>query len=132
MRLVDTSVWVDFLRGTHTAKTEKLRALLEAAAPALITGVVLQELLQGARDAAEWKSLRTYFLALPFVHLEDPIVSHASAAELHYRCRRRGVTPRSMVDCLIAQVAIENGLVLLHDDADYDRMAKVIPELKVE
>lgn len=59
------------------------------------------------------------------------IQSFDNAAQLNFRCRRKGVTVRSTIDLLIAETAIENNIELLHDDEDYANMAKVISELKL-
>ena len=66
-----------------------------------------------------------------FYHLQDPVVGYEEAAQLYYRCRRTGVNVRSTIDCLIAHVAIEPYLYLLHDDRDFDHMGRVLPELKL-
>jgi predicted nucleic acid-binding protein len=63
-----------------------------------------------------------------FYHPRDPIESYREAALIYFR-RRAGITIRSSVDCLIARVAIEHDLLLLHDDRDFEAMARVVPEL---
>jgi hypothetical protein len=55
----------------------------------------------------------------------DPLATHVAAARIYYDCRRRGLTVRSTLDCVIAQIAIEHGVPLLHDDRDYDAIAHV-------
>jgi hypothetical protein len=57
----------------------------------------------------------------------DPVESFAQAAKIYFQCRRKGITVRSTIDCLIAQTAIEHNLLLLHDDRDYEGIASVIP-----
>lgn len=57
------------------------------------------------------------------------MATHLAAAQLYQQCRRRGTTPRSSNDCLIAQVAIDNGLRLLHNDRDFDVIAAAAPDL---
>ena len=57
--------------------------------------------------------------------------SYAQAARIYFRCREKGVTPRSSIDCLICQVAIEHKLQLLHNDADFNHMARVIKEVQI-
>jgi predicted nucleic acid-binding protein len=59
------------------------------------------------------------------------MASYESAARLYFLCRKKGITIRSTIDFLIAQTAIENNLVLMHNDEDFNTMAKVIKELKV-
>ena len=94
-----------------------------------ITGVIFQEVLQGAASQAKFDYLTEYLGSQPFYHPQGPIESYKEAALIYFRCRRAGVTIRSAVDCLIARVAIEHDLVLLHDDRDFEKMAGVIPEL---
>ncbi len=132
MYLADTSVWINALRGNRTVQARKLDELLALSVPCGLTGVIFQELLQGAGSEDEWGELQDHLSVQRFYHLKHPIDSFEAAARLYFRCRRRGVTPRSAADCLIAQAAIEHDLILLHEDQDFDRMAAAIPELKVE
>jgi predicted nucleic acid-binding protein len=131
MFLVDTSVWVDYLRGREAEPVEKLQGILDAGQPFGITSAIYQEILQGADSEASFDRLATYFRTQVFYQPADPVSSYAAAARLYARCRRVGVTIRSTIDCLIAQVAIEHDLFLLHRDRDFDLMAEVIPELKL-
>ena len=73
--------------------------------------------------------MRIYFGGQRFYTFADATRSHASAARIYLDCRQSGVTVRSTVDCLIAQCAIESGLVLLHHDVDFKRIAHVVPSL---
>lgn len=131
MLLVDTSVWIGFLRGTDSGSVERLKSVLMRGEPAGITGVIYQEILQGTDSVERYEEYRDYFGSQPFFHPRDGIASYAEAARLFFLCCRNGVTIRSTADCLIAQIAIEHDLVLLHDDRDFDHMAQVIHELKV-
>lgn len=99
--------------------------------PVSITGVILQEILQGVRDEVTFKRYRELFSVQHFVHPLNPVGTYADAAKLYARCRWRGVTPRSPTDCFIAQLAIEHDLTLLHDDADYEKIARIEPRLKL-
>ena len=128
MVLVDTGVWIDLLRNRDTAATTRLRQLL-ARGLAAVAPVIVQELLQGASSASSLQALREHFVALPMVLPRSVIGTYAAAGELYARCRWLGVTPRSPLDCLIAELAIENELPLLHDDRDFDRIAGVEPKL---
>ena len=130
MYLVDTSVWIDYLRGRDCAHVEFLRGLLPHPLVVGITHLIYAEILQGARNPAAFDRLRTYFGGQRFYTSADAVVSHASAARMYLDCRREGVTVRSMVDCLLAQCAIESELVLLHHDMDFKRIARVVPRLK--
>ena len=66
-----------------------------------------------------------------FNHPGDPLETYREAALLYFRCRRLGVTVRSTIDCLIARQAIEQDLLLIHNDRDFSNMADIVPELKL-
>ncbi|MCY4013215.1 MAG: PIN domain-containing protein [Gammaproteobacteria bacterium] len=127
MYLVDTSVWVDFVRGRDLAHVAFLRDLLSNPLAVSITHLVYLEILQGARNRRGYDRLKDYFGGQRFVAFDEPLASHAAAARMYLDCRRRGVTIRSGVDCLIAQCAIESNLTLLHHDRDFTRIATVEP-----
>ena len=57
--------------------------------------------------------------------------SYENAALMYYKCRKAGITPRSTIDMLIAQTAIDNNLLLFHNDTDFVKISSVIPELKL-
>jgi predicted nucleic acid-binding protein len=129
--LVDTSVWIDYLEGAETEIAERFSEVLDRGYPFGITAVIYQEVLQGVSSQGEFDRLSEYLGSQRFYHAEDPIGSYREAARLYLRCRRAGVTVRSATDCLIAQVAIENDLLLLHGDQDFERMVQVVPELQL-
>ena len=85
--------------------------------------------MQGVSSRAKFEQLAEYLGSQTFYHPVDPVESYREAAHIYFRCRREGVTIRSAIDCLIARVAIEHGLILLHDDRDFEKMAEVVPEL---
>lgn len=130
MYLVDTSVWIDYLRGRDAAHVELLDELLANPLAVGISDLIYLEILQGAKHAAGYAELRAHFSGQRFYRFTDPEASHAAAAKLYFDARRAGVTIRSNLDCLIAQCAIDHGLILLHHDADFVRMASVAPKLK--
>lgn len=130
MVLVDSSVWIDLLRKQATAQTTALQTLLESN-EAAITPVIYQEILQGAASAERLAKLREYFSTLPFLLPTHPIKTYEKAAELYAHCRLRGHTPRSPHDCLIARIAIEHKVRLLHDDRGYEAITSVEPKLKL-
>ena len=130
MALVDSTVWIDLLRGNDSPAVLTLRRLL-AEGQAVTAPVILQEVLQGASSPANLQRLREHFLALPMVEPAPGGVTHAAAGELYARCRWQGVTPRSPHDCLIAQLAIEHDLSLLHDDRDFVALAGMDGRLRL-
>lgn len=131
MILVDTSVWIDWLRGRDTAAMAVLDRVLANGTPFGIAGVIYQEILQGADSPTSFQRLADYFGSQRFYEPKDPIETHAAAAALYMRCRHKGVTIRSTVDCLIAQIALEHELALLHSDRDFPRLRFVAPRLSL-
>jgi len=129
--LVDTSVWIGYLRGDFSPVTDALDRLMADGVPFGITGIILQEILQGADSPESQQRLKSYFVTQRFLHPLDPVETHAQAADIYARCRRAGLTIRSTIDCLIARIAIEHKATLLHADRDYLHMARVIPELQL-
>lgn len=130
MILVDSTVWIDLLRKRRTAPTAILDRLLNLT-EAAVTPVIVQEILQGATDASSFARLRAHFLPLPLLKTRPGVATHVAAAELYARCRWAGITPRSPHDCLIAIVAVEHNVPLLHDDRDFEHLAEIEPELKL-
>ena len=129
MYLVDTSVWIDYLRDREGPHMDFLQDLLRDPQTVGISHVIYMEILQGARDTAAQEKLQAYFSSQRFHAFQDPLESHAMAARIYLNCRLHGITLRSAIDCLIAQCAIESDLILFHHDRDYSRIASVLPEL---
>jgi predicted nucleic acid-binding protein len=125
MIAVDTSAAIDLLRQRNTALARNFERLIEAGEPLGFPAPVAQELLQGARDEAEWRLL-SRFVASQEILVPD-IDTYRRAAKIYYDCRRGGLTVRSTVDCLVAQLALDRGGFLLADDRDYASIAMVRP-----
>lgn len=130
MVLVDSSVWIALLRNQANRPVTALRGLLDSHQAAL-SPVIYQEILQGANSAAHFDTLREYFSAQPFLVPAHPVRSHEEAARLYARCRWQGVTPRSPVDCIVAQTALEQDVELLAHDRDFEAMASVESHLRL-
>lgn len=131
MILVDTSVWIDYFKGSQTEGAAKLSQALDEKKPCGLSSVIYQEILQGADSEASFARLSSYLNALVFFQPAHPLESFAAAAQIYLRCRKEGLTIRSTIDCLIAQIAIENDLWLLHRDKDFDHIARVFPQLRI-
>ncbi len=127
MILVDTSVLIDFFKGIKNPAEVRFKSILEQDIPFGITALIYQEVLQGAKSEKEYAGLKKYLSSQRFFHPQDPIETFAEAARIYFRCRKKGITVRSTVDCLIAQIAIENKLLLLHNDRDFEAMTAVAP-----
>jgi predicted nucleic acid-binding protein len=131
MYLIDTSVWIDSLRQVDNPPARFFARLIADEVPYGITGVIYQEVLQGARRHADFEQLREYLGSLTFYAPADPVETFAEAADLYRRCREQGITIRAAADCLIARIALERGLILVHNDRDYTQIARVFPDLRV-
>lgn len=131
MYLIDTSVWVDYLRDKDNMPVKTLNWILDNQIPFGITGLIYQEILQGALTAADAEKFQIYFGTQRFFHPEDEILSYQHAAKIYFDCRRQGITIRSTIDCLIAQIAIENNLILLHNDVDFIQIHKIASKLRL-
>ena len=131
MILVDTSVWVGYLRGDERPAVARLEALLERGVPVAVASIVAQELLQGVATPEAFERLERYLGSQRRVELSDPWLGAVEAARIYGACRAAGVTIRSSVDCLIARIAIEHDLALLHDDRDFTDIARVVSELRI-
>ena len=129
--LVDSSVWIPFLRGDSTPEVEWLSSALDDASPVWLAPTILQEVLQGANNLARFKKWNRILGELPMLELADQRSTAREAAYLYARCRWEGVTPRSSNDCLIAMHAISHSMSLLHNDRDFVRIAEVDSRLKL-
>ena len=129
--LVDSSVWIAYLRGDNWVEVEFLAEALEQGAPVWLAPPILQEVLQGADSPDRFARWDRVLGELPMVIAPDAREAARSAAHLYARCRWAGVTPRSANDCLIAMHAILGAMPLLHRDRDFDLIAEVEPKLKL-
>lgn len=123
MILVDTSVWIDFFRGRDTPYRRALHELIVGEEDLCITGIILTEILQGIKDDRANRETKEYLLEFPIYH-PSGITTYIEAADIYRQCMRKGKTVRKTIDCLIASVAIENDLMLLHNDSDFDHIAE--------
>lgn len=128
MYLVDTSVWIDYIKGRNTETVVFLDNLLVNPLAIGINQFIYLEILQGAADEQNFERFRNYFSTQRFYPLSFD--SYEQAAKIYFDCRRKGITIRSSLDCLIAQGAIEHNLILLHHDRDYLQIGSVYTQLK--
>jgi predicted nucleic acid-binding protein len=128
--LVDTSVWIDFFKARANPAVQRLKSLLESGLEVGLSAIILQEILQGTSNQQQFVKYRSYFETQPIYLHPDPVKAAIAAAQIYFDCRRRGITVRSSNDCLIAHTAMENGLILLHNDEDFRRIHKVVKALK--
>ncbi len=115
--LVDTSVWIDFFNGSDSGQVSLLEAAMQEEDAVLKCGLVLMEILQGIRSETELKKTKDCLDELPCLSMER--ATFEEAARMYRTLRKTGVTIRKPMDCLIAAVAMQNGLPLLHNDRDF-------------
>jgi predicted nucleic acid-binding protein len=123
--LADTSAWVEFDRATGSSADQRVTALIGTDGPIAITEPIVMEVLAGARSDERADDLRR--LLLRFTHLAfDVVADFDGAVRIYRRCRSAGITPRGLIDCMIASVAWRRRASLLAHDADLARVANVI------
>ncbi len=125
MVLVDTSVWADFLNGHASPEALALKGLIEEEVDIFCTGLILQEVLQGIREKRQRAIIRKDLEE--FVYIQPSLQTHIDSAELFFSCRKKGITVRKSIDCVIAMLAIEYDLEVLQKDRDFPMIAKVMP-----
>jgi predicted nucleic acid-binding protein len=128
--LADSSAWIEYDRATGSSVHRRLRALIETGGPVAVTEPVIMEVLAGARDDRREADLRRLLLRFELLGF-DAVSDFNGAVAIYRRCRAAGVTPRGMLDCMIAAVAWRTGARLLSHDADMDRVAGVI-EIEID
>ena len=126
MILADTSAWVEYDRATGTAADRRLRALITTDAELAVSEPVIAEVVAGARDDRREHDLRRFLTRCVLLRC-DAAVDFDGAARIYRECRRAGVTPRGLLDCVIASVALRHGADVLAHDADLARIATVVP-----
>ncbi len=122
MIVVDSSVWIPYLRNDRTERTARFDELLDRER-ILVGDVIVCEILQGVRDereAARIEALLRSFDLAPMLDVELAV----RAAANYRRLRSIGITIRKTVDLIIGTFCIENGHDLLHDDRDFAHMER--------
>jgi predicted nucleic acid-binding protein len=115
--LVDTSAWVDFFNDFDSPEADALASLIREEADILTCGVVVAEVLQGLKQTKTLGAIERHFLEMEWLTPSEPR-TYVEAANLYRKLRSRGVTIRSTIDCLIARLADEHGVLLLSKDRD--------------
>jgi predicted nucleic acid-binding protein len=125
MILVDSSAWVEYDRATGSSVDTRLTRLVSDEAELAVTEPAVMEVVAGAVDDAREADLRRLLQRFELLRF-DPVVDFDAAARIYRACRRVGITPRGMVDCMIASVAARHGATLLAQDADLSQIAHVV------
>ncbi len=123
--LVDTSVWIDYLNGYGSPQADYLAQKIAEDAPIFLCGMVLTEILLGLStpEAQRIEPLLAAFQLAPELDRRD----YGAAAQIYRTCRHNGVTIRSTIDCLIAQICLKQNYALLAKDRDFVQIARFFP-----
>jgi predicted nucleic acid-binding protein len=122
MIIVDSNTWADFFNDVRTPHVERLDAALRDEEDLSVIPIILTEVLQGFRTDTGFQRARRVLVSLPMIH--PTVDCHVRAARLIRALRRRGVTVRGAVDCVIAQACLDIGAELLSPDADFGHIAR--------
>ena len=120
MILVDSSVWIHYFNGISTWQTDLLDTYLSKV-PVIIGDLILTEVLQGFRSDKDYEIAKNFLSALPFRQIGGYNIA-VQSAQNYRRLRKVGVTVRKTIDIIIGTFCIIEGLILLHDDRDFDPM----------
>lgn len=121
MIVIDTAVWADYFNGQQNLHVDRLQTALEREEEIAILPVILTEVLQGFRTEKGFRRAKTLLSRRSILWLS--LEGHVRAAQLYRTLRRKGVTVRGPLDCIIAQTCMETGAELLSPDADFTRIA---------
>ncbi len=124
MVIVDTTVWIDYLRGVCSPQTSWLERELPKQRLGILD-LILCEILQGIRDGRQFEDTLATLLKLK-VYQTGGIEMATSAARNFQSLRRSGFTVRKTIDCWIATFCILNGHTLLHNDRDFQPFEAVL------
>jgi predicted nucleic acid-binding protein len=125
MILVDTSVWIEFLEGQDHWTKDRLKEKINDRETIGYIDMILLEIIQGVRERKDREILELKFQS--FAELPVRRSTVMLAAEIYQELQRKGITIRSIIDCLISAVGIETGAVILHKDRDFDYIANHFP-----
>ncbi len=118
MILIDSSVWIDYLRGVENKQTDRLDGML-GLEPLAVGDLILTEVLQGTTTEKDFKEVLRLLGSLDVVPLGGHTVA-IQAARNFRTLREKGITVRKTIDCIIATRCILDGMTLLHNDRDFD------------
>jgi hypothetical protein len=124
MILIDSSAWIEYLRDTGSPICERVDALVRSDAPIATCDTVMMEILAGASSEREAIDLMRLLDRCRF-YPARPLFDATGAAAVYRACRRGGFTPRRLNDSLIAAIALEHGLPILHQDRDFEHIAEL-------
>jgi predicted nucleic acid-binding protein len=130
MLLVDSSVWIDQFRDVQTLATRFLEAR-DSTEEVALTAVIYLEVLQGATADRAFERIKRILESFRLLEPQRGLETYEFASQLYRRARRAGFTVRKTSDCLIAAIALEHGALLVHNDRDFQALARIEPRLQL-
>ena len=121
--LVDTSVWIDAINGKKNKHTKLLSRFIDEDLQIVICPTIIQEILQGIKSDKDFESVKDSLSGFEVLAVEPTIAAYG-AANLYRDIRKKGITIRKSNDCLIAFYCIHHKVTLLHNDEDFNQIAK--------
>jgi len=122
MIVVDSNTWGDFFNGTSSPHVERLDSALREEEDLAVLPIIITEVLQGFRTEKGFRQAQRVLLRLPVI--QPAVDCHVRAARLFRSLRRKGITVRGAVDCIIAQTCLDLDAVLLSPDADFRHISR--------
>ena len=122
MMIVDSNTWADFFNGVQSPHANRLEAALDEEEDLAVIPIIITEVLQGFRTDTGFQRAQRVLVSLPVIH--PTVDCHVRAARMFRSLRRKGVTVRGAVDCVIAQSCLDIGAELLSPDADFRHIAR--------
>jgi len=121
--IVDTSVWIDaFNPKIKTPEKEEVEKLIQNDNPIYLCPVIYQEILQGIKEDKTFDRIKFILQQFRMIDI-DLIYITNHAIDLYRHLRKKGITIRKSIDCLIASYAIITDMYLLHNDSDFTKIA---------
>jgi len=117
--LVDTSVWIDFFKGSDTSQVNMLTEYIETDETIYLCPTIIQEILQGITNDNQYKKIKDYLMCFGVLN-DDSLESALGAVKIYRALRKKGISIRKSNDCLIAHYAIKYALKIIHKDRDFD------------
>lgn len=121
--LIDSSAWIEYLRDTGSATDGAVDALIRREASITTCQPVMMEVLAGGKSESHTRQLERLLARATLLPTEP--TDWIDAARLYRTGRHRGLTVRKLMDCLIAAIALRNGEPVLHNDVDFDAIARI-------
>ena len=122
MMIVDSNTWADFFNGTETPYVQRLDIALDKEEDLGVVPIIITEVLQGFRSDTGFRRARQVLVSLPIIH--PAVECHVRAAAMFRSLRRKGITVRGAVDCVIAQACLDSQAELLSPDVDFEYISR--------